>query len=430
MVLTAVLASSFLFAACTTAQQQMLEGVLQNVDSVSGTITVVDKSGKTHVINIQSNSQVQTQSGDSSLDALVAGTEVEIELEGGNVTRRIKADLARIQGTISQVNASTNETTITPVSGGTAVTLRITGDTRIRISGDRDGSFSNLTVGVRVDASYNTNTKVALRVSVGQTETADIEGRITNVSTNNVTIQTEKGRVVNLATNNSTLIRMRGTIMTMAALKAGLKVNAKFDPFTKLATRIEIQTQEGENDGDNRGKDEGRRVEANFRAHLSGDQEVPPVNTRAEGEAIFQLSQNGTMLSFKLNVSNTDNVQMAHIHLAAKGQNGGVVVWLYPSAPPAVKIPGRFDGVLATGNITAANLVGSLQGQPLSMLIEQLRRGTAYVNVHTDAYPSGEIRGQIFAGDEKSGDVEKSDNEGRGQGGETREQDSSNRGKS
>ena len=39
---------------------------------------------------------------------------------------------------------------------------------------------------------------------------------------------------------------------------------------------------------------------------------------------------------------------MAHIHLApTPGANGGIVVWLYPSGPPASLIPGRSDGVLA-----------------------------------------------------------------------------------
>jgi hypothetical protein len=133
----------------------------------------------------------------------------------------------------------------------------------------------------------------------------------------------------------------------------------------------------------------------NFRAHLSGSEEVPPVDTRAQGQAVFRLSADGTELHFKLIVANIENVTQAHIHLAPAGANGPVVVWLYPDAPPAQLIPGRFNGVLAEGVITEANLVGQLAGQELSALIDELEAGNAYVNVHTSQFPPGEVRGQI-----------------------------------
>jgi hypothetical protein len=86
---------------------------------------------------------------------------------------------------------------------------------------------------------------------------------------------------------------------------------------------------------------------------------------------------------------------MCHIHLAPAGANGPVAVWLYPSGPPAQLIPGPFNGVLANGIITSVNLVGPLAGMELSALIDHLTSGTAYVNLHTSQFPSGEIRGQF-----------------------------------
>lgn len=136
----------------------------------------------------------------------------------------------------------------------------------------------------------------------------------------------------------------------------------------------------------------------NFTAPLSGDQEVPPVATGATGLAKFQLSKDGTALSYKLIVANIEDVLMAHIHLAEAGQNGSVVAWLYPSAPPPALLPGRTNGVLAEGVIAEANLTGPLAGQPLSALIEAMGNGGAYVNVHTSANPGGEVRGQIVHG--------------------------------
>lgn len=140
----------------------------------------------------------------------------------------------------------------------------------------------------------------------------------------------------------------------------------------------------------------------NFIATLSGAEEVPPTDTRARGVAHFQLKHDATSLSYKLNVANITNVTMAHIHLAAAGVNGPVVAWLYPSGPPAQLIPGRFNGTLAQGSISAANLLGPLAGQPLEALIDVLQSGNAYVNVHTLQFPGGEIRGQIDIGNSQN----------------------------
>ena len=87
---------------------------------------------------------------------------------------------------------------------------------------------------------------------------------------------------------------------------------------------------------------------------------------------------------------------MAHIHLEDPGKNvGGVVAWLYPAGPPPQLIEGKTNGILAEGVISADDLVGELEGHSLWDLIEEIKAGNTYVNVHTTAYPKGELRGQI-----------------------------------
>ncbi|HUG08292.1 MAG TPA: CHRD domain-containing protein [Acidimicrobiia bacterium] len=134
---------------------------------------------------------------------------------------------------------------------------------------------------------------------------------------------------------------------------------------------------------------------SNYRTHLTGAEEVPAVETRAQGQAIFKLSSDGTELHYKLIVANIVDVTQAHIHLGAAGVNGPVVAFLYPDGPPPLLIEGRFQGVLAEGVITADNLLGPLAGEQLSALIDAIEAGETYVNVHTVQNPGGEIRGQI-----------------------------------
>lgn len=127
-----------------------------------------------------------------------------------------------------------------------------------------------------------------------------------------------------------------------------------------------------------------------FSAHLAGRNEVPSVATNAQGQATFRLSANGVNLTYRIEVAGLRNITAAHIHVGARGQNGGVVVTLFSGMKS-----GRFSGVLARGSITAGSLSGSLAGQPLSALVNLIRTGQTYVNVHTQRYPDGEIRGQL-----------------------------------
>ena len=128
----------------------------------------------------------------------------------------------------------------------------------------------------------------------------------------------------------------------------------------------------------------------NFNAHLTGDNEVPPFETQAQGQANFKLSKDGTELYYKLIVANIENVRASHIHFGAAGVNGPVVAFLFPGP----KVVGQTQGILAEGTITATNVIGPLAGD-FNALVNAIRTGNAYVNVHTDQKPSGEIRGQI-----------------------------------
>ena len=116
-----------------------------------------------------------------------------------------------------------------------------------------------------------------------------------------------------------------------------------------------------------------------FTATLDGASEVPAVDTDATGTATVTID--GNELSWHLEVTGLDNPTMAHIHGAAPGENGGVLVPLFREEKGA-----DFSGVLSEGRTTVDDSV-----------LEAIRAGNAYVNVHTAANPRGEIRGQLHA---------------------------------
>ena len=141
----------------------------------------------------------------------------------------------------------------------------------------------------------------------------------------------------------------------------------------------------------------------NFATHLTGDEEFPVRDTRAQGQATIKIASDEDSLVCKLMASNIDNVRQAHIHLGQPGENGPIVAFLYGPVPGG---GGAQNGRLSETTITKADLIGPLTGAPLSALTEAIRNGSAYVNVHTDDgvappntgpgdFPGGEIRGQI-----------------------------------
>ena len=132
-----------------------------------------------------------------------------------------------------------------------------------------------------------------------------------------------------------------------------------------------------------------------FRAVLMGYHHDMLVTTSARGEAVFWLNDDGSELHYRLTVSNIEDVTMSHLHLGEEYHISTPVVWLYPSSPPPKLIPGRFEGILAEGTITAEDLRGPLKGKPLAELISEMRVGHVYVNLHTRHHHHFELRGQV-----------------------------------
>lgn len=126
-----------------------------------------------------------------------------------------------------------------------------------------------------------------------------------------------------------------------------------------------------------------------FEADLSGTFEVPAVTATSTGVARFAVRANE--LDYTLDVQNVNGAIAAHIHSGAVGANGPPLVFLFQQAAPGANVPG---GALAAGSVGPANMIASA-GVSYDSMLSLIRRGNAYVNVHTVAHPAGEIRGQV-----------------------------------
>jgi hypothetical protein len=137
-----------------------------------------------------------------------------------------------------------------------------------------------------------------------------------------------------------------------------------------------------------------------FVANLSGYEEVPSVSSTGRGW--FAASLRGKVIKYKLAYSDLEGgVQQAHMHFGQRGVNGGVSAFLCSNlapVPPGVQSCPPPPAVI-TGTITADEVVGpgeqGIDPGEIDELIDAIKAGVTYINVHTDPFPAGEIRGQV-----------------------------------
>lgn len=132
---------------------------------------------------------------------------------------------------------------------------------------------------------------------------------------------------------------------------------------------------------------------------LVGFNQVPVVITRGNGTAKLTL-QGNSKLAYELSYQRLEGrVLQAHLHVGDEGTNGGIAAVLCSNRPDRPRgtpgcpaAPGRI-----TGAIDASKVVGpAAQGvrpKGLADLLEAVRMGVVYVDVHTTSFPDGEIRG-------------------------------------
>ena len=139
-----------------------------------------------------------------------------------------------------------------------------------------------------------------------------------------------------------------------------------------------------------------------FRAKLIGYQEVPSVSTPARGW--FKADVHDDEITFTLNYGGLSApVQQAHIHFGQAGVNGGISVFLCTNlgnAPAGVPTPppcpqsGELTGTLTAASVGGPDAQGIAPGE-MTELLRAVKAGVGYVNVHSEKFPGGEIRGKL-----------------------------------
>lgn len=162
----------------------------------------------------------------------------------------------------------------------------------------------------------------------------------------------------------------------------------------------------------------GRHKSHRLRTHLSGFNEVhfsgaPPatlrgaISTAASGKFVAKIDKENDLIRYQLSYKDLEaDATQAHIHFGQKHTVGGIVVWLCQTAgtpaPAAVAAltpdcparEGTVQGTITPAQVLAQTAQG-IDAGAFDELLQAIRAGATYANVHTALFPPGEIRGQL-----------------------------------
>ena len=145
--------------------------------------------------------------------------------------------------------------------------------------------------------------------------------------------------------------------------------------------------------------------ELEFEATLSGAQQLAAfggTDTPATGRIKAKFDKGFTKVKVDLRIDDlVGTFAAAHFHCGRPGENGPVAFGLMNPGPLT------FDGNRIRGTLTSLDFNGAdctgVVGRPVNNIVAlafAMRDGLVYINVHSSAFPPGEIRGQMLTGDD------------------------------
>ena len=141
-----------------------------------------------------------------------------------------------------------------------------------------------------------------------------------------------------------------------------------------------------------------------FETQLRSYAEVPSVSSTASGRFKASVNRKSASISYELSYRDLQGeVRQAHIHLGQRGVNGQVMVFLCQTTTnpdptglaPQCPQSGRVEGLLQAANVGAAAAAQGIAAMEFEEMVDAIRAGVTYVNVHSSTFPGGELRGQL-----------------------------------
>ncbi len=200
----------------------------------------------------------------------------------------------------------------------------------------------------------------------------------------NVVIDGLSGPITGAHLHNAAAGANGGVVADLTTMVTGNNISGSLDPSTFLSELemgniyINVHTALNPN-GEIRGQLMYSPSVISFDASIDGAQEVPTVNTLASGVAHIVITNSLDEIKYEIQLTDLSGpITGAHFHEGTAGNNGNVLL----------DLSGDVNGNRISGNITGSMVT--------TEIINKFLSGGIYLNIHTDANPNGEIRGQVY----------------------------------
>ncbi len=153
-----------------------------------------------------------------------------------------------VRGTITALDTTAGTITIQDKKSGDVVTVTADESTRIHKNNNESATLADLAVGDKAHARYNQETLVAKRIQAKspKAELDKVHGTITAIDGPNVTVAPKKGDPVTVVVTEATKVSRDDVAATLADLVVGDRANAKYDPNTMEATKLNASSASDE----------------------------------------------------------------------------------------------------------------------------------------------------------------------------------------
>lgn len=139
------------------------------------------------------------------------------------------------------------------------------------------------------------------------------------------------------------------------------------------------------------------------KAVLSSFHSVPALAAQGEGLFTAKLRRGEGRIEYRLIYADVDSpIRASHIHFGNAWENGGIIAYLCtnvndapsPDVPLCPQTAGTVEGVIEADDVIGPG-GNAIQPGDFASLLNAIDAAAVYVNIHTDAYPTGQIRGQL-----------------------------------
>ena len=150
----------------------------------------------------------------------------------------------------------------------------------------------------------------------------------------------------------------------------------------------------------------GRKKPETVRAWLSGYEEVQTgvgaISSPGRGFFRAVIDEDAGTIQYSYTYDGVANITQSHLHFGQHHTSGGITVFLCTNLAPPANVPapqacpaspGQITGTITEADIIALPAAGLVKSFPA--LVDAIRHEAVYVNLHSTAFPGGEIRGQL-----------------------------------